>query len=102
MERSSAFSWTGTTNSRGYLLRALAHDDAASLIVLHGPVSPAHHLEDVVNGVVHVAGRSDGKRVTNSLRHIYAPQIQTNQKKKALRMNFAIVVLGVHDDDEVR
>lgn len=51
-----------------YLFGALTHDDTATLIVQHGPVGFAHHLEDVVYGIVHITGRmrkSRGGNVTN-------------------------------------
>lgn len=37
-----------------HLLGALTHDDAAALVILHGPVCFSHHLEDVVYGVIHI------------------------------------------------
>lgn len=44
-----------------YLLGALTHDHTASLIILHGPVCLAHHLEDVIYGIVHISERERGK-----------------------------------------
>lgn len=39
-----------------YLLRALTHDHTAPLVILHGPVRLAHHLEDVIYGIIHISG----------------------------------------------
>lgn len=38
-----------------YLFGALTHDDTASLIVQHGSVCLAHHLEDIIYGIVHIS-----------------------------------------------
>lgn len=49
-----------------HLLGALTHDDAAALVVLHGPVCFPHHLEDVVYGVIHVTDQGkESKRERN-------------------------------------
>lgn len=40
-----------------YLLRALTHDHTAPLVILHGPVRLAHHLEDVIYGIIHISGK---------------------------------------------
>lgn len=38
------------------LLGALAHDDAAALVILQRAVGVAHHLQNVVDGVIYVPG----------------------------------------------
>lgn len=50
-----------------YLFGTLTHDDTASLIVLQGPVGLAHHLEHIVDRVVHIAGDTEDM-VTNTLK----------------------------------
>lgn len=40
--------------TRADLFGALAHDNAAPLVILQGAVGTAHHLEHIVDGVVHV------------------------------------------------
>lgn len=45
--------------ARTDLFGALAHDNAAPLIILQGAVGMAHHLKHVVDRVIHVPG--DGR-----------------------------------------
>lgn len=52
-----------------YLLGALTHDDTASLIIKHGSVGLAHHLQDVIYGIVHISKKRREKqrsKVTNT------------------------------------
>lgn len=44
-----------------HLLGSLAHDDAAALVVLQRAVGVAHHLQHVVDGVIHVPGARRGR-----------------------------------------
>lgn len=39
-----------------HLLGSLAHDDATALVVLQRAISVAHHLQHVIDGVIHVPG----------------------------------------------
>lgn len=84
-----------------YLLGALTHDHTASLIILHGPVRLAHHLEDVIYGIVHVSERKKESGRISLTEQFWSTMKCETGRGGSLRMNFAIVVLGVHDNNKV-
>lgn len=45
-----------------HLFGALAHDNTASLIILQRAVGMAHHLQHIIDGIVHVPGDRRARR----------------------------------------
>lgn len=91
--------------SPSHLLRALTHDDAAALVILQGPVGMAHHLQHIIDGVVHVpkADRQGGmnSRWLKCQGPLQDTCLTCNNPLGYSRVDLAIVVLCVHDDHQV-